>query len=525
MRETVSKVRRKKTRTRERMAEKRGDVKRPFKDSTVLAFSYRFVLWLVAIAAILFPLPRTFEGVWLLRHVGIALALAVGLMVLRLVISIVEPHAFDRNSRVFFVCLVLILSIVASRAAYYLHLPLEMMSRDTVVFLLPYAMAPAFIALLLSPKVAIAAGVWLSFVLALMAERSLLVLGCGILATTLIAALEETIRSRSKLMRVCMMTGLAQSVCVLIGVLVGPERIPGSEEILLRCGGAVVSGLACAIIVAVLLPIMETLFGLTSNITLMAFADLGNPLLQRLALEAPGTYHHSLVVANLAQAATQAIGGNPLLARVCSYYHDIGKLTKPEFFIENVPLSNNPHDDLPPSMSTLIITSHVKEGLSMGILHKLPPPLLSAIREHHGTSVIACFHHKAKEQQMKAEGRGRNGDTRQVDDSHFRYDGPIPSFRESGVICLADSIEAASRSLEKATPTHIEALVKAICGKKIETGQLDNSSLTLAELAAVRRSFTFTLTNMLHARVAYPKDETRPKQPPEETPDEPESTP
>ncbi len=220
-------------------------------------------------------------------------------------------------------------------------------------------------------------------------------------------------------------------------------------------------------------------------------------------MEAPGTYHHSLILANLAQAAADDIGANSLLARVCAYFHDVGKLTKPDFFAENLNQRGNPHDDLPPSMSTLVITSHVKEGLSLAMMHKLPTPVKAVIQEHHGTSLVSCFHHKAKSQK-ESEVAGGND---RIDEGDFRYAGPRPSFKESAIICLADSVEAASRSIEKTTPGHIEQLVTAIVNSKLTDGQLDDCELSLQELTRVKRSFVFTLTNMLHGRVPYPKDD------------------
>jgi len=266
------------------------------------------------------------------------------------------------------------------------------------------------------------------------------------------------------------------------------------------------SGILSAVLALLILPLLEHLFGITSDITLLEFSDLGHPLLQRLALEAPGTYHHSLVVANIAQAAAEVIGANSLEARVSAYFHDIGKLTKPNFFAENIHLQENPHDNLPPSMSTLIITSHVKEGLSLAMLHKLPEPVRRAIQEHHGTSMLQCFHHKAVSQ-LELEMGIDGAQVTRVDDHHFRYAGPRPSTRVSGIICLADAVEATSRSIEKPTPGHIENMVNEIVRKRLEDGQLDDCELSLLELSKIRRTFVFTLTTMLHGRIAYPKNE------------------
>jgi putative nucleotidyltransferase with HDIG domain len=270
--------------------------------------------------------------------------------------------------------------------------------------------------------------------------------------------------------------------------------------------GAILS----AIIALLILPMFEHIFAITTDITLLEFSDLGHPLLQRLALEAPGTYHHSLVVANLAQAAAEAIGANGLEARVCSYFHDIGKLTKPNFFAENIHMQHNPHDDIPPSMSTLVIIAHVKEGITLAMLNNLPKPVIRAISEHHGTSMLRFFHNKA---QTQLEFEMDTGDsTPKVDEGSFRYPGPKPSTKVSAIIGLADATEAASRSIEKTSPGHIEGLVKDIIHARIDDGQLDECDLTMKNLAKIKRTFVFTLTNMLHGRIPYPKDENKNKQ-------------
>ncbi len=249
-----------------------------------------------------------------------------------------------------------------------------------------------------------------------------------------------------------------------------------------------------------LLPLAERITGATSQITLNLLADLGHPLLQRLALEAPGTYHHSLMVANLAQTAADRIGANGLLARVGAYYHDVGKLARARFYIENQMQSGNPHDALPPNISRMIIANHVKEGICLGRLYRLPPPVMRMIAEHHGTSVIRCFHHKA--QARAAEGAGENDSA--AAESHYRYPGPLPADRETTILSLADSVEAASRALAKITPARIESLVSSVIKTKLLDGQLERSALSNAELAFVRQSFCSTLTHLLHGRLAYP---------------------
>jgi putative nucleotidyltransferase with HDIG domain len=266
----------------------------------------------------------------------------------------------------------------------------------------------------------------------------------------------------------------------------------------------------------ILLPVIEKIFNITSDITLFELSDLSHPLLQRLAMKAPGTYHHSLVVANLAQAAAEEIGANPLAARVCSYYHDIGKLTKPDFFTENISSSDNPHDHLLPSMSTLIITSHVKEGISRAISHNLPQIIQDAITQHHGTSLVSFFHHKAKKQ-LELELESKTNNTMEISEMDFRYPGPKPMTREAVIISLADSIEAASRSIEKPSKNSFQNLINKIVTSRLEDGQLDNSQLTFSELNKIKQSFAFSLSNIMHGRIAYPDDDDNNNKQPEKT--------
>jgi putative nucleotidyltransferase with HDIG domain len=243
-------------------------------------------------------------------------------------------------------------------------------------------------------------------------------------------------------------------------------------------------------------------------------ADLNHPLLKRLSLEAPGTYHHSLAVANLAEAAAEKVNANPTICRVIAYFHDIGKLVKPDYFSENMHTGVNPHDDLTPTMSALIIISHVKEGIDLALKHKLNPRILEAIREHHGTSLVSYFYQRALNQQKDAELGGkilnlRAVDVPQVSEANFRYPGPRPRTKETAILCLADAVESASRSLERPTPQRIEDLVNRIIEERLLDHQLDDAPVTLAELKKIGESFRFSLQSMLHLRVPYPRREGR----------------
>jgi putative nucleotidyltransferase with HDIG domain len=248
------------------------------------------------------------------------------------------------------------------------------------------------------------------------------------------------------------------------------------------------------VLVSFILPVIESLFSVTTDVSLLELADLNRPLLRRMMIEAPGTYHHSMVVGQLAEAAADAIGADPLLARVMAYYHDIGKIEKPGYFVENLTLGmKNRHEKLTPTMSCLILESHVKEGIDLAKKERLPQVLVDAIPEHHGTSLMSFFYHKALESDSS------------IDEQDYRYPGPKPRSKETAILMLADGVEAASRALIEPTPSRIRAVVKRILDARVNEGQLDLCNLTIEELARVRESFVRVLTGIFHGRVQYPQ--------------------
>jgi putative nucleotidyltransferase with HDIG domain len=265
-------------------------------------------------------------------------------------------------------------------------------------------------------------------------------------------------------------------------------------------GLAGTGGLAGMMLTIMLVWIFEKVFGATTNLTLIELSDMNSPVLKKLSITAPGTYHHSVLIGNLAESAAEAIGANPLKTRVLAYYHDIGKINKPEYFIENqVGAQDNLHERISPRMSALIIASHVKLGVELAKKYKLPPVVHDVIKEHHGTTLISFFYEKAK--QMEPD--------RKILRDDFCYPGPKPSFKESALIMLADSVEAASRSLSDPTTSRLKGLVTSIIDGKIADGQLDNCDLTFIDMAKIKESFIPVLTGMFHARIEYPDGESK----------------
>jgi cyclic-di-AMP phosphodiesterase PgpH len=241
------------------------------------------------------------------------------------------------------------------------------------------------------------------------------------------------------------------------------------------------------------LPMAEAFTGIETDLTLLEWSDLNRPLMQQLSLEAPGTYAHTVAIANLAEAACRAIGANALLARVGAYYHDIGKIAKPQYFVENQSKGRNPHDALAPGSSAQIIREHVRNGLELAAEHKLPRALRAFIAEHHGTGTISYFLDKA-----------RQGTDNAPDVSSYTYPGPLPQTAETAVVMLADGVEAAARVVNEPTPDKIREVIEHIVRQRIEQGQLADAPITLRQLEIIKDEFTRVLVGMYHNRIDYP---------------------
>lgn len=257
---------------------------------------------------------------------------------------------------------------------------------------------------------------------------------------------------------------------------------------------ALADGLVAAILTMGSILLLEGPFSIITAMKLIELANPNQPLLRKLLVEAPGTYHHSIMVGNLAEAATEAVGGNSLLARVGAYYHDIGKSKRPYFFIDNQFGAENPHDKLSPVLSALIISSHVRDGVELAQAYRIPEAIVNFIRQHHGTTLISYFYRKALEADT---GEG-------VDEEDFRYDGPRPQSKETAIVMLADASEATTRTLKNPTPQAIEQVVRRIIKDRLQDGQLDESDLTLKELDIIAQTFTRILTGVFHQRIEYP---------------------
>lgn len=433
------------------------------------------------------------------RLAGSGLLLLGGLILAAAILGIVRPEMLERRRDLVLMALVSLLPITLGKLLLYSAVNLQLFPSSAIRFAMPLSLAPLLMSVLAGSVPALVTGFWVSFALAVMLSNSFEVFLLGLLVTALAVYAAKNAKHRITLFRAGLLIGGLNILFVLILAILNR---PDWRVLLPQVGAALVSGIACALLATVLIPVFEHLFRVTTDITLLELSDLTHPLLQSLAIHAPGTYHHSLMVASLAQHAAEAIGADGLLLRVCAYFHDVGKLVKPEYFSENIPYKENPHDDLSPSMSTLVIVSHIKEGVTLAKKYRLPGVILDAIQQHQGTSLVSVFYHRARKQQEEA-GEARSA----VRDSDFRYEGPLPRTKEMAILMLADSCEAASRSLEKPTAQRIAGMINDIFTARINDGQLDECNLTLAELNAIRQSFVFSLTGMLHPRVAYPKED------------------
>ncbi|MBI6546222.1 MAG: HDIG domain-containing protein [Cyanobacteria bacterium NC_groundwater_1444_Ag_S-0.65um_54_12] len=320
-------------------------------------------------------------------------------------------------------------------------------------------------------------------------EPSSLLLG---LAGTCVAVYSvRRVRERMDVGRAGIWTGLAMAIG---SAITGPLFIYEPRAWMLSALWSAVSGPASAILVSGLLPYLERLTGITTAFTLLELANPGQPLLRQLLLKAPGTYHHSILVGNLGEAAADEIGADPLLVRVGAYYHDIGKTKRPYFFIENQIGIDSQHDNISPRLSSLVITAHVREGIELARQYRLPKPVADFIPMHHGCSLVTYFYQQA----VQAEG------SQEVSEEHFRYAGPRPNTKETGIVMLADGVEATIRTLTKPVPEQIEANIRRIVNKRIDEGELSNAPLTLQDIERIIQSFNRILHGLYHQRIEYP---------------------
>lgn len=366
----------------------------------------------------------------------------------------------------------------------------------------PAIFVAAVLAVAFDRRTALALGSLLALVACQALQQPIAVYALTLLGVGVITWQLRDVRQRQSMVRAGVVTCLCVFIAAIILLVVQRPIVPGVfREILADALSVAVGALLVGFIILGIVPLVEKLFGMTTGMTLVELRDPQRPLLRELQRRAPGTYNHSLNVASLAEAAAVAIGADGLLAYVGALYHDVGKMNKPEYFVENQAGGPNKHEKLPPAMSLLVIVAHVKDGVELAVQFKLPRILHHFIEAHHGTTLVEYFYHRARRQ---AEQAGPAGAT-QPHELEYRYPGPKPRTKEAAILMICDASESASRTLPDPTPARIDALVRAIAHKRLMDGQFDQCDLTLRELNTIIDAVTRTLSSIHHARVAYPE--------------------
>jgi putative nucleotidyltransferase with HDIG domain len=362
---------------------------------------------------------------------------------------------------------------------------------------IPLTMTAMVLTIVYNPQFALLMSFSLSLAVTVALGKDLMVLLELMGGLAAVVLLLKNIRTRSQVVKVGLGAGCA---FLLMTVATGLLSWQSRGLILSDAFRHFLWGTLAGFLMSGLLPVVERCFGIVTDISLLELADSAHPLLQELVRRAPGTYTHSITVANLAEAAAEAVNANPLLSRVGSYYHDIGKMLKPHYFIENQ-TGQNLHDSLEPALSTLVILGHVKDGVALGRQYRLPRPILDFIAQHHGTTLVEYFYREAMRNQ---EDTGQ--DLAELEAS-FRYPGPKPQTREAGIIMLADAVESSSRALTNFTPSSLNKLVHDLIMKRLLDGQFEESGLTLTELHKIEESLGKSLIALYHARIKYPEQD------------------
>lgn len=405
--------------------------------------------------------------------------------------SSIKSHEDRRKNSILIFSLVYILALIIMKS---IHIFVGL-SQDSVAYFFPGAMAAMIITILMCEHYAVAITLLLSVIGSIMFKEELagtvqVTIGLYILVSGISGIL--LLKNKDDRLNI-LQAGIINSAVNLV-IMYGLLWIgsAGDNDILLPVA-ALSSGIISAVFTIGLLPFFESGFGIFSSLKMVELSNPNHPLLRKILTEAPGTYHHSVMVANLAEAACEAVGANGLLARVGCYYHDIGKIKRPHYFIENQINIENPHDHLAPDVSKKIITAHVTDGSEMMRKHKMPKELIDIVEQHHGTTLLKFFYHKAKEEGLD------------VHEEDYRYPGPKAQTKESAIIGIADSVEAAVRSMKNPTQASIEKLVRSIISDRLSDGQLNECDLTLKELETVYQSLCQTLAGIFHNRIEYPE--------------------
>lgn len=415
--------------------------------------------------------------------------LSLGFLVL-IVMSLEWYYVYKENKELFNKCSKLILISLITCLELILARTLSIISP----YLIPLALAPMLMELLTDDRKSFILNIMNCIFISVAVNFDIQITIFALINAVLGTMILKKMQQRNDIIYSSLYMGI---INVLISFSIGFLMSSDLIEISKRSGFVFIGSIISGILAIGCLPLFESTFDIVTTIKLLELSNPNNPLLKRLLMEAPGTYHHSVMVANLAEVAAEAVGASPILARVSSYYHDVGKLKRPYFFKENQMGNDNPHNKITPHLSTLIIISHVKDGVELAKEYKIPQVISDIIQQHHGTTLVKYFYVTMKNSSEKPE---------EVNKEDFMYPGPIPTSKEAGVVMLADSVEASVRSIPEPTNGKIEEMVNNIIKNRLNEGQLDNCDLTLKDIDKIRKSFLKVLSGIYHKRIEYPVD-------------------
>ena len=405
-----------------------------------------------------------------------------------------------------FLAVVLVILLVLTKlsvgVADAIHTAFPFISQAAIFYLLPMAAGAMLVTIFFGPTIAIIFAFLLALLAALVLDRQINLLFYYLIGSLVGIQGVVVCRDRSTPLRAGLTVGLTNAMVILFVTIAYQKVLTTQTGMALVLGLA--GGLLSGVVTTGLCPLAEMVFGYTTDVKLLELASMDQPLLRELMVQVPGTYHHSIVVGNMVEAAAKSIEANSLLARVASYYHDIGKINKPQYFVENQAGGENRHERLAPSMSSLILISHVKDGIELAKKYRLGQNIQDIIQQHHGTSLISYFYQKAVDLQEKQK-NSKGGEVQQVSVEDYRYPGPRPQTKEAGLVLLADAVEAASRTLTDPTAARIQGLVQKIINKIFSDGQLDECELTLKDLHQIAKSFIQIIMGISHQRIEYPE--------------------
>jgi putative nucleotidyltransferase with HDIG domain len=428
---------------------------------------------------------------------GIALFLVFSLLAMLVVIYVARfQHSLAQSlSKVVSVCALVLLTLVVGMLLGHATWHAVLIPLTMTALILTVAYNPQF-ALMMSVSLTLAT------LVALGGKLSDLLVAMGGQATAILVL--SHVRTRTRLIEVGVTAGVAYFAMTIATLLYTEQNW---KFIIYDAVRALAWGTFAGFLVSGLLPLVERIFNIVTDVSLLELGDGSHPLLQELVRRAPGTYTHSITVATLAEPAAEAVGANPLLTRVGAYFHDVGKMLKPQYFIENQ-TGQNRHDSLEPALSTLIIIGHVKDGVALAEQYRLPRPIIDFIQQHHGTTLVEYFYREAlRQHESQGHSSARSEGQPHPLEPTFRYPGPKPQTRENGIVMLADAVESASRALAGPTPGSLRKLVHDLLMKRLLDGQFEESGLTLTELHVIEETLCKGLIALYHSRIKYPEAE------------------